>query len=470
MPGPSWSDIIRMSKNPFDRLLGIFLCVYKSATQRVISLTFLGMVIGISVDILIAAKLGTGQTADALIIALSIPFFLDTVMRAGANHSMVPFFIERKSTLTKVEYHYFVSSLINLALTIGFIIVVLIEVLSPWIVSGLAPKLSTQGKIESAFLLRICAPMVIFAFGISILSPLLNSQKLFIPVALRNAMTPAVVVVAIGLTWNWGNTALWIAAAYTVGFAGFFLTLFLHIQRTGNRYYWSAWVSQEDLSHFWAVVSLPTLGFIIRQGARLVERLLASLVSVGGVAAYYFAFRIFSALQTLLGYSLLTIGLPDMTGYGLAGDKARLAAQLRQSLVRCLLLSLPTTTFILVFHVEIIRWAYGRGAFSEVSIQQTSSVLFWLALGLVFFCMIPVLQSGLYAQRAFHLIFRNVVTVTCMHIALAWLFSKWYGLAGIAMAVSLSSVLSAGYLMYLLHKTGVFFAKTKMVNSLPEAF
>jgi peptidoglycan biosynthesis protein MviN/MurJ (putative lipid II flippase) len=69
--------------------------IWNSAIQRVISLTFIGMLLGLAVDVLIAAKLGTGKIADALIIALSLPLFIDTASREGTKFSMLPTFIER---------------------------------------------------------------------------------------------------------------------------------------------------------------------------------------------------------------------------------------------------------------------------------------------------------------------------------------------------------------------------------------
>jgi murein biosynthesis integral membrane protein MurJ len=429
--------------------------IWHSAAQRVISLTFVGMLLGLLVDVLIAAKLGTSQASDALIIALSLPLLIDTVTREGTNFSLVPLCMERRANLSEVEYHRFASSLINLALAVGIGMTILFEAQAPWIVAGLAPGFSPEAKVEAAILLHLGAPLVIFAPGITVVSVLLNSQKRFSLVALRNSITPAIVVGIICLAWNRQEIVLWITAAYSIGFATFFLTLFLGVQKTGHQHDWLAWISKDDLVSLWQTNTLPTLGFIVRQGSRLVERQLASLVAVGGVASYYFAFRLFSAVQTLVGSSLATTSLPKMTEHGLAGDRSRLAATLRKNLIRAVFMTLPAVVLILLFHSEIIRWLYGRGSFNETSIQQSSQIFFCLGMGLAFFCSVPILQSGLYALRAYGLVFRNMFIVASANIFLAWLFSRWWGLVGIAVAVSLSAVLSVCNVIYLLHKSGV---------------
>src|SRR5688572_32791956 len=93
------------------RHIGFIARLYRSSTQRVMSLTFVGLALGFLVDVLIAAKLGTGQTADALVIALTLPILIDTVCRQGSRHSMVPLFIEANSSLGEEEVHRVVCGL-----------------------------------------------------------------------------------------------------------------------------------------------------------------------------------------------------------------------------------------------------------------------------------------------------------------------------------------------------------------------
>jgi murein biosynthesis integral membrane protein MurJ len=440
--------------------------IWNSATQRVISLTFIGMLIGLTVDILIAAKLGTGKIADALIIALSLPLFVDTISREGTKFSMVPIFMERRAILSEDEYNRFVSGLTNFALMIGLIILFFIEMLASWVVNLLAPGLTEEGKTEAAKLLMICSPLVLFAMGITILSTLLNSQKRFSIVALRNAIAPGVVVLTIGLMWNRENITLWIAAAHAIGFAGFFFLLFWGARRVGYRHLWSAWPSMKDISNLLSIISFPTIGFIVGQSLRMIERLLASLFSIGGVASYYFAFGIFSAIQTLIGYSIAITVLPTLTDQNLRGENTKIAVTIRKKLLKTLWLSLPVGLCIFFFNEEIIRLVYGHGSFDETSINQTSNILFWFSLGIIFICFIPILISGLYAKKAYKLILQNMITIAAINILLAWIFSQAWGLVGIAIAVSFSALLGVVNLLYLLHKTGIFLIKKNYKETL----
>lgn len=435
--------------------------VWFSSTQRVISLTFIGMLLGLLMDVMLAAKLGTTETTDSLIIALSLPLLIDTVVREGTKSSMIPLFMEKQVNLKQQDFQRFTSGLLNLSLIIGISLTVIVEVIAFWIIFVLGLGLSPVAKTEATFLLRACAPLIVFAPAITVLSAILNSQKRFSIVALRNAIAPGIAILILLLGWQQENISHWLAIAYSIGFAGFFLILLVEGKRAGFQYNWLVFPSKESLSQLWSAASLPTTGFILMQGLRLIERFFASLVAVGGVATYYFAFRIFSAIQTLIGVSIATTGLPKMTEHNLAGNKSQLANAIGKSFVRTLLLTLPVLIIVLFGHKLIIASIYGHGVFNSNSIQNTAQVFFWLGLGLVFNCITPVLQSGLYAQKRYDLVFRDMFILAIVNVSLAWILSQFYGLIGIASAVSISVMLSVINLVYLIHKTGVPLIKEK---------
>jgi murein biosynthesis integral membrane protein MurJ len=435
--------------------IGLLARIYRSSTQRVMSLTFVGLALGFLVDVLVAAKLGTGQTADALVIALTLPILIDTVFRQGTRHSMIPLFVEAHSSLGEEEFQRFVSGLLNLGCVLGVIVVGMLEALAPWIVMGLAPGLTPESQAESTLLLRLCAPLIFFTTGCTVMGVYLNSLRRFNPVALRNVLTPGVILCVTLLSWRSDHLATWVAAAYTIGFAGFFFTLFMDLRRTGHRHIWLAWTTREDVSRLKSAAFLVTMGILLRNCLRILERFLASLVAVGGISSYYFAYRLVSALQTLIGGSIATTALPGMTEHDIQGNKARLVRALRRNITRTLWLSLPLFLLMVIFHHRIISFVYGRGNFGEASIQVTSHLLFWLGFGLLFWCLAPVFQSGLYAQRAYRLIFRNMITVTIVNVGLALVLSQLWGLVGIAVATTLSAGFAIVNMVYLLQTTGV---------------
>jgi putative peptidoglycan lipid II flippase len=430
--------------------------VWNSATQRVMSVTGMGMVVALAVDVLLAARLGTSVAADALVIALSLPRLIEIVAREGTKFSLLAFFVEMDSKLPRQLYHRFVSGLLNLFLLAGIVLTLLGWLLAPQLVALQGPGLPPEGKAQATLLFRLTMPLTIFALSSTVLGILLNSQRHFVLVSARNGVAPTVVLLTIGLSWKDPSFSIWVAGAHTVGYALFFIIiLWYSIVRLDFRPDWRAWLDRSTLQPVREAIAYPTLGYGVRQGARMIERMLASLVSVGGVSAYYYATRLVSAAQTLIGISFATTAMPSMAEYALAEKRARLARFLRKRLVQILIVSTPLALVMLIFSRLIMALLFGRGSFGDNSIEMSAGVLFWLAAGFVFACLVPLLYSAVYSLRDIKGAFFVIFQVAVINVALAVPLSILYGLQGLAGALSLTSLLSCIRIRWHLRKLGV---------------
>ena len=425
-------------------------------TFWVMVITCAGMGLSLLVRaILIPRRFGFSVTADELIAALTIVLVVDTIVREGTKFSLVPLFVTREKELTRTEYRRFTNSLLFFLISVGFGIFILIEFLAPWITGGLLRK-STVNVQRGTTLLRLCAPLVVFGCGSTVLGAFLNSQQRFKMVALRNALPAGVAAVVFLCLWNAQDLENWIAIAYTGGFIAYFGWLCIGAYRAGHRYAFTG-ISLDTLRSLKNTVTLPTLGFAIRQVTNrlLVEIYLVSQLGQGIVTLYKSAFQIFSALQTLIGISIATTGLPDMAADDAVNDKRKLAQTLKLNARTAIIIGFPVALLLLIFHGKISWLLYGRGDFDDASIELIGQLLFWLSTGLVFSCLIPVLNAGLYAQKAYRLVLANMVTMAVLNFVMAYGLVKTQQLPGIALAISITALLAVGNLTYLLRRTRV---------------
>ena len=119
-------------------------------------------------------------------------------------------------------------------------------------------------------------------------------------------------------------------------------------------------------------------------------------------------------------------------------------------------ISVPITVILLLGSSIIVELIFGVDKFDKESLQQISQILFWLGSGIVFSCMIPVINAGLYAQMEYRLIFRNMVTMAFINFIIAVILHSFWGLNGFAIAISGTAIIATLNLTYLLRKTGVF--------------
>ena len=425
-------------------------------TFWVMVITFAGMGLSLLVRaILIPRRFGFTAAADELIAALTIVLVVDTIVREGAKFSLVPLFVTREKEMTRSAYQRFTNSLLFFLIAVGFAVFVLIELLAPWIAGGLLRK-STIDAQKGTLLLRLCAPLIVFGCGSTVLGAFLNSRQHFKTVALRNALPAGSAATVFLCLWNTQHLENWITMAYTAGFIAYFGWLCIGAYRAGHRYEITG-ISLDTLRALKNTVTLPTLGFAIRQitNRLLVEIYLVSQLGEGVVTRYKSAFQVFSALQTLIGISIATTGLPDMAADDAAADKQRLARTLKRNARAAIIIGFPATVCILIFHGKISWLLYGRGTVDAVAIELIGQLLFWLSTGMLFSCLIPVLNAGLYAQKAYRSVFVNMVTMAVLNFLIAYSLIETWWIFGIALSISITALLAVGNLTYLLRRTQV---------------
>ena len=92
-----------------------------------------------------------------------------------------------------------------------------------------------------------------------------------------------------------------------------------------------------------------------------------------------------------------------------------------------------------------ISWIlYGRGTIDQTSIELIGQLLFWLSTGMIFSCLIPVLNAGLYAQKAYRAVFANMVTMAVLNFLLAYGLIETWWLLSMALSVSITALLAVG--------------------------
>ena len=422
----------------------------------VMFITAIGMGLSLIFHVFIPRYLGINETADALIASFKVVLIVDTIIREGAKFSLVPLFINEANIKNRQVFCTFSNGILNFSLCISLVFMLLIEVFAVQIAKFTLSSSSADTHAMMVTLLRISAPIVIFGTGSSVLGALLNSQRKFKTVAIRNALPPASAIACLVLLSGEKNLVPYIAIAYTTGFVVYYGWLCISTYQIGYGYRFS-WITSEALRTLKETISFPTLGFAIRQiTARIVvEIILVGKIANGAITLYNSAFKIFSAIQSLIGISIATTGLPEMTENSIEENKQKLKQTLIRNIRSVLFIAVPATFFLVLSSTHITQMLFGGGKFNIQSLQTISRIIIWLSIGTVFSCLIPVLNAGLYAQKEYQLIFRNMLTMACINFVVAYILVTVWELNGIAITVSVTAILAVGNLVYLLRKTGV---------------
>lgn len=425
--------------------------LWLSSTQRVMSLGAFGMALALLADVLIARRLGFTATTDALLIALTLPRLIGTVGRDATKFSLMTVFIETHTREGDEAFKDLGTRVFNLFILIGLGLTGAGLLLADPIVSLIGWGLDPADRAISATLLRLAAGIATFALGSAVLEVMLNSHKHFILTAIRNSVAPIVVIAATIATWrNDANAPYTIAAAFTVGYAVYFFLLLGH---TAHRFRFipnpTRWPARETFDKLRGTIGYPLAGFGVRQTARVLERTIASLGPDGSVAAYYYAYRLLAAIQNLVGVSVALTGQPKLTEHDLDGDRDKFIKTLKQRVGITLMISLPAAGLLMLLHRPIITLLYGGGGLSTQRLNDSMAILFILGPAVIFYCLTPVLNAALYAQKRYGAVFYNMCLAASANVLLAFVLFNWLELPGIAWAALIAAVISVLNLLWL---------------------
>ena len=427
----------------------------RATTAKVMSLTLLGLLLGLAVDVLIAARLGSSRAADVLFVAIGLPRFLDTVVRTSLRSSLVPFTLERQHALEPERFARHASGLLNTTLALGVVLAALVVVSASPLAAGLGPGLDADGKRAAAGLFYLAIPFIVLAPVATYLEALANSQRRFAPAALRTAFLAGSVLALAGTAWGTDGFGERVLIGYDVGMLLTVVVLAASLRGTGLGYRPWTVPPRSDLRGLASAIGPPSLGFAARQGSRLVERALASLAGPGGVTAYALSFRLFSALQTVLGVSSATVALPEMSEASLDGRRHVIARRIRRNVLRLFAAGAAAALGTFLLREEIVILLYQRGAFDAAAVERTATVLGILALGVPFLCCVPVLHAGLYAEKRLWRVAGSMLAIAAVDVVLAYGLESRFGLVGVAWAATGATVFAFALLVTQLVRVGI---------------
>ncbi len=408
--------------------------------------------LGVFRDRVLGGKFGAGQELDIYFAAFKVPDLLYSLIVLGAlSAGFIPVFTQLirdyKCSENNCEDAYKKNKeawlLASNILTILFFVLLVLSVIgiifAPFLTKIVAPGFALEEQEITASLTRIMFLSPIF-LGISgIIGGMLQSFKRFLIYSL------APIFYNLGIIFG----ALYLVDIYgMIGLAwGVVLGAFLHliiqlptVFNLGFRYKFSFNIKDKNVREIFRVMVPRTMSLAISQVNLLVITALASGLASGSLAIFNFANNLQSFPIGIFGISFAIAAFPALSAA--AFNKERLAANFSQAFRQILFFIVPATTLTIVLRAQIVRIVYGTGNFSWRDTVLTMDTLAFFALSLFAQATIPLLVRVFYARHNSKLPFYLGLVSVVVNIVLSLVFSKTMGVAGLALAFSISSILN----------------------------
>ena len=425
-------------------------------------LTLFSRIMGLIREMTKAKFLGTSAFSDAFGIAFMIP---NLFRRLFAENSISVAFIptfrnyleDAESPEGKKSAQDFVSATFTLVTFLTTCFVTLGVIFTPLILRIFYKTEDISSWKEAIVLTRIMFPYLIVISIAAFFQGILNGLKIFSPSGFTPILFNAIVIIATYvLSPFMKNPARAMAVGVISG--GSVQALFQLPFVLKNKWKITFTSLKKSFSNpgtkkVLALVGPTIIGMAAYQLNDIVSSALAARAGEGIVSSLQYSLRL---QELILGICAVTIGtviLPDLTGFAKNSQWEKFNSMLTQAIKIMTFISIPVTFYCLLMGENIITLIFASGKFNEESIRMTKEVFMFHIAGLEFIAVNRIVAPAFYAQSNSKSPTLAGIIGFASNIILALILVRLMGGRGIALSLSLSSLINTIFLFIFLGKS-----------------
>jgi putative peptidoglycan lipid II flippase len=426
------------------------------AAGVVSSATLLSRILGFVRDLIIARAFGAGTATDAFFAAFRLPNMLRELLGEGAlSAAFIPVFTESFTTRGR-EGAWRLARTVLILLALLLVVVSIVGIfLAPWLIRFLAPGFQAiPSKLHLAvYLTRLMFPYILFIGVAALFMAILNAQGHFATPALSPGMLNiAMIACALYLTPYVDPPIMALAIGVLIGGVSQLLIQIPVVWRRGMGAHRDVDFSDPAIGRIARLMAPGVAGLAITQINVFIGTLLASLMGEGGISILYYAFRLIQLPIGLFGVAIATAAFPAMARQAANRSLGEVGATVAYAIRLVLFVTLPAMVCLMVFRVPIVQLLFERGAFDRTVTLATAEVVLFYAFGLGAYVSNRILVPAFYSLQDTATPVKIGMVAVIVNIASSLLLMRPLGLAGLALATTLSSFVNLGLLLMALRR------------------
>ncbi|NMA75171.1 MAG: murein biosynthesis integral membrane protein MurJ [Bacteroidales bacterium] len=413
----------------------------KKAAFTIMVITILSKFVGFGREMILSYIYGASAITDAYLISQTIPNQIFGFVAAGTALSFIPMYNRILKEKSRLEADRYTNNLLNFLLFLATVTVLIVLLFTQPLVRLFAIGFSGETLNLAIKFTRISVFAVYFTAVISIFTEYLRQYNNFIVPA--SIGFPLNLVTICSLILSSRTDVRVLAIGTIVASAAQLLLLYPSMRKIGYRYQPRLNLNDKYLKMLFKLVLPIILSRSVSRINVLVDRTIASAIVVGGISALNYADKIGGFMQSLLVDSISTVLYPNISKLVSRDDVDGLKSSLSEAINTINLVIIPATIGVMVFSEQIVILLFGRGAFTSEAIQLTSIALFYYSIGMMPKGMRSITSRAFYAHQDSRTPMINATIGLVLNIILNFILSKFMGLAGLALATSISATVIA---------------------------
>lgn len=403
-------------------------------------INILARLLGFFREVVIGYQYGTSDTANAIVVAYTLPNFIYLVLGGALTTA----FISVYHSNAKDKGLFVRQSFSAVLLTISLLTLLIILLTDP-ILQFFFKDLEGESFVMVRNLFLWMMPSTIFLVLSTWMSGLLNINGLFnlssIAILLYNFLFFVIGVVftnAVGPI-SYGVGAL-IGAVVMGGF------LYIGLRKTKLYSLKPIYGLSSDVKKMWRLALPIIFGGATLQFYFIIHRLVAAALESGAISAVNYASKLTSFPQAILMTAVTTVIYPLLSKKQGEGDEQTIRLLYRKGMLYLVALLTPATIIAYVFAEPLFRIVFGHGNFTEESIALTVPIFKVFTLSMFFLAANTFVTRFYYAKgNSFIPVIFSLINVFGINLLVTYYLIDGYGATAIAYGTVISA--ATNYLM-----------------------
>lgn len=397
-------------------------------------------------DVALAYAYGTSIEADAFVLAQSVLSIFSYLLFVALGIAFIPIYSKLKLSENNSDLDAFVDSTYSVAGTIILIFCVLGIIGADLLVYLLAPGFSDEAHRLGVILTRILVPTIIFTFVSTIQGQQLRGNNIFMPSAfLAYPLNIILVFAFLFISPLWGIQG--VAIAFIIGTILQILMLYPFVKKLGYRFHYKFDIHNDGLHKILALTLPIMIGNTIQTIDILINRILASGLTEGSMAALNYSNKLAIFLVGVVSLGAGTVCYTKMSELSASNKNDEFKRFLKNIINLLNLIVVPATIGMMVLHIPITKFVFEYGAFDSSSSEMTSVTLWFYSMGLVGFVLRDIITRAFFALNDAKTPMMNGGIAVGIGITFNFILVGHLGVGGLALATSISGI--AGTLLLL---------------------
>lgn len=422
----------------------------KKTAVLLMLMTVASKILGFTRDITLSYFYGASDTSDAYLISLTIPAIVFGLIGSGLSIGYIPMYSEIEKKHGELEGNRYTNNLINILFLICSLILVLGLTFTTPMVKIIASGFEGE-TLSLAIKFTKVSLFGVYFMGITyVFKGYLQIKDNYVVPALVGLPFNILIICSIFLSVKTNILVLSLGSVIATGSQLFILLP--SIYKEGYRYKFVIDFKDEHIRKM-LYIALPVIvGSSVNQINLLIDRTIASSISVGGISSLNYANRLHDFIQGLFVVSIATVMYPMISKMAADENIDGLKSSVSEAISSINLLVIPATIGAMVFAEPIVKLLFGRGAFDELAISMTSNALFFASIGMIGFGLRDILSRAFYSMQDTKTPMINAALAMLMNIVLNIVLSRFMGIGGLALATSISALFCTGLLFISLRR------------------